>query len=148
MPTACLIVCEKTGRWAAAFRRALAGHSQALSETRSLAHCGRELADSPASVVAIEITPANLEAVCQEMLAWSHHYPAARLLALAERGLETAEVLLREAGALDVLFSTRDVPAASRLVVRRLALAPVPALPWREALQNRLPWDAWATPPG
>ncbi|MDX1947398.1 MAG: hypothetical protein SFU86_18500 [Pirellulaceae bacterium] len=147
MPSARLIVCEKTGHWAGLFRRALAGR-EVLAETRSLAECGRQLGASPASVVAVEVTAGNLEAILRTLPRWSAEYARARFLALTTRELAAAESLLREAGTLAVLQCAADVPLAVRLAHRHLALAPAAELPWREALLARLPWASLPRPAG
>ena len=50
-----LIVCERTGRWAVALRRELADAGVRVWETRTLADCWNELAESPASFVVLEL---------------------------------------------------------------------------------------------
>jgi hypothetical protein len=144
MSIARLIVCEKTGRWARLFRRALPA-GQLVSEARGLAPCGRLLAEAPASLVAVEATEANLEALIDSLCDWTRDYPAARFIALINAGDAPFEPLLREAGALDVLSSAGGVPAAARLVRRHLSRAPREELSWRDAIFARLPWAAWAT---
>ena len=83
MPTARLILCEKTSRWAVALRRALGSRQHVLTQTRSLAQCGRELASSPASLVAVECIADNLDQVLAAIGDWSRRYPHARLAAVA-----------------------------------------------------------------
>jgi hypothetical protein len=144
MPTARLIVCEKTGRWARLFRRAQ-GVGEVVSEARSLAQSGRLLAESPASLVAVEATPANLEVVVASLADWTRTVPAARFLALTSPADASFGLLLREAGALDVLCSASQVPAAARLARGHLARAPREELSWRDAILARLPWAAWVT---
>jgi transcriptional regulator with GAF, ATPase, and Fis domain len=50
-----LIVCERTGRWAVALRRELAEAGVRVWETRTLADCWTELAESPASFLVLEL---------------------------------------------------------------------------------------------
>jgi hypothetical protein len=145
MPAFRLIVCERTGRWAALFRRALARQRMPIAETRSLAECGRQLAASSASVAAVEVSAANLENVIKLLPAWAREFPAARFVTVADGELAALEPLLREAGALDVLYLGSDVPRAAQLAIRRRALAPAEQLPWRQAIASRLPWAAWAS---
>jgi hypothetical protein len=148
MAAARLIVCEKSSRWAVAFRRALGRRHRVVAESRSLADCRRQLAEHSGSVAALETTTTNLEAVLKQLPAWSREFPSARFLVLADRELVAAEPLLREAGALEVLLSTSDVARAAKPALRRLALAAPERLSWREAIESRLPWAAWATPRG
>jgi hypothetical protein len=145
MPTPRLILCEKTSRWAVAFRRALHNTPAAILETRSLAQCGRELADSPHSVLGLEVTASNLDAVLESLGQWLPLRPRARALALADASLTAAEPLLREMGAQAVLYSPRESSSVTGLIVRHLALAPKEELPLREAILQRLPWAGAAT---
>ena len=145
MPTARLILCEKTSRWAVALRRALGPRQHVLSQTRSLTECSRELASSPASLVAVECTAANLDQVLVAIGEWSRRYPHARMAVVVDSPLEPAEAMLREAGAVCVLLSLRQAPTLSRLARRHLARAPQSELPLRESILERLPWARWAS---
>jgi len=140
-----LIICEKTGRWAVAFRRALAAGHERIAETRGLAGCSRQLAAGPASIVAVEVTAANLDAVLAAVPEWLRRFPHCRTIALLEPEVDAAEALLREAGVVAVLRSTRGAPAIARLAQRHLATAPADNLPLEQAILNSLPWAKWAT---
>jgi hypothetical protein len=50
-----LVVCERSGRWAMALRRELAGAGLRVWETRNMADCGALLGESPASFVVLEL---------------------------------------------------------------------------------------------
>ena len=115
-----LIVCEKSGRWAVAFRRALGGEARQMIEVRSILSCETMLAQHPTSIIAIEITAANLDTLVAAVPGWLRSFPHCRVLALAEADLASAETLLREAGAVAVLHSTREAPAACRLIERHI----------------------------
>lgn len=134
-----LIVCERTGRWAVALKRAL-GDELKLTETRSLPACTAELSHDPFGVVAVEVTSLNLEAVLASLAAWQRRFPDARVIALGDESLAAADHLLREAGAALVLHSTRESPRAAKLVQRHAARVPAPDLPLEQAIHNRLPW--------
>jgi hypothetical protein len=140
-----LILCEKTSRWAIALRRVLGPRSDVLVETRSLAQCLRELAASPASLVAIETTTANLESVVAFVQLQSRQFDHARFAAVGDGSLITAAPLLAEAGAVAVLTSPREARRLVRLAVRHLAHAPPADLPLAEAIWDRLPWSGFAT---
>jgi len=145
MPTARLILCEKTNRWAIAMRRALDKRSDVLVETRSLAQCLRELAASPASLVAIETTMDNLDSVVALIESQSRRFDQARFVALAGDSIASAEPLLREAGAAAVFTSARQARQLARIALRHLAHAPPDDLPLVEAIWDRLPWRGFAT---
>ena len=164
-----LIVLERTSRWAATFRREMRKAVQprgreslarlvhdngqtvrakdsrpllplTLQEIRSLPQCQRELEASPNSVVAVEVLPHNLVAVAKALSEWSRRFPDARFIALAARGLEAHELLLREAGAIHVIFSPRSLSPLLRLIRRHLARAPQPKLTLENYIWARLPW--------
>jgi len=140
-----LILCEKTSRWAAAFRTALRDSRPQIIETRSIAGCQAVLEESPASLVAIEITPANLEAAIEFVAQCSGRVPRAAAVALMASELSSAALLFREAGALDVATSVLDAPRLAKLVRRHFKQAPQPALSIRQLAAERLPWPAHAS---
>ena len=171
MPPA-LILCERTSRWATAFRRemrksatptkprglpSLARRDHAkgqavlakdsrppasliLQDVRSLPECQRELEAALHSVVAVEVLPQNLAAVVKALSDWSRRFPHARFLALAARGLEPHELLLREAGALHVTLSPRFLAPLLRVIRRHLVHAPKEEQTLEEAIWAGLPW--------
>lgn len=145
MPSAHLIVCEKTNRWAAAFRGALREGKVRIVETRSPGQCEEALRSAPASLAAVEVSTGTLEAVMELLERASRAWPAARIVALLDSGTESAEPLLREAGAVEVLTTTREAPALVRLARRHLALAPPADLGLRQTIAARLPWAGWKT---
>jgi hypothetical protein len=141
MEAARFIVCEKTGQWAVAFRRATFDLGVRIYETRSLAECWEELDASPASFLAIELTESNIESLLARLVDLGRRRPAACALVLASRGKEPYEWLLREAGAVHVLFSPRRVTSAVRLATRHLTRAPKEERTLSESVWARLPWD-------
>lgn len=141
MQSARIIVCEKTGSWAAALRRALSPTRHRVHETRSLAECRRELAQSPASLIAVEVTMENCETLLERLLDLTRRFPKARAITFGSRALKPLECLVREAGATDVLLSPRRIADAARLIERHVAQATGDQLPFRQAIWNRLPWS-------
>lgn len=138
MPASRLIVCEKTGRWAAALRGAGAN----VSSVRSLAQCEAAIA-AEAGVAAVEITPANLEATVH-WLSRVALRPGVHLAALLPAELSAAEPLLREAGAIDMLSSVSAAPRLARLAARGRR-AETPAMSLSELVSQRLPWPQRAS---
>lgn len=145
MSTCRLITCEKTSHWAAALRAALAGGPPALVETRSWADCQAALAAAPASLVAIEVTPANLEAALDAIGRIGQKYPQSRVATLLAPDLLAAEMLLREAGAIEVIGSVLAAPRLARLARRLNSRAPQGELTIQEFVNSRLPWPGLAT---
>jgi hypothetical protein len=146
MSQARVILCEKTGRWAAALRRALGKGSVPVSETLSLSQCGDALQDAPGSLIAVEVSPLALETVLRLIAHARRSDPFARFVALQGAELDSAEPLLREAGAVEVLHSVREAPALALLARRHLALAPRAEPSLSETIAERLPWKRSATP--
>ena len=100
-----LMVCERSGPWAAALRRELAEAGVRVWETRSLAECWESLAAAPASFLIVELTLAR----CRRPVA-ADGAAAARLsrwpevAVVAARPLAGWQWLVREAGAVDFSF--------------------------------------------
>jgi hypothetical protein len=143
MPSARLILCEKTTRWAVALRRSLGKRQGTLAETRGMAQCSRELAASPASLVVVETTADNLAAVVAALPELGRRFPLARFVAVGE-AVDFAEGLLREAGVVSALATPRQARQLARLALRHVAHAPAADLPLAEAIWDRLPWPAAA----
>ena len=139
-----LILCERTPRWAGAFRRELRKAPREvefrIAEVRSFTQCERELAASPHSVAAIEMTSQNLHPALQALVEYRDRFPHVRLIALADRELAPHELLVREAGAIQIVFSPRSLASSVRLIRRHLARAPKKETTLEEAVWNKLPW--------
>ena len=146
MPYAPVIVCEKTGRWAAALRGSLRQDRVSFVETRSLSQCAEALRASPVSLVAVEVTAPSLEPAASFIARACRSCPAARIVVLLDAEVNSAQPLLREAGAVEVLLSVGEMPALARLARRHLALVPPQKLGLRKAIAERLPWKRSQTP--
>ena len=146
MAIARLIVCERTGSWAAALRRVLPGGELPLRETRSLDECAAELAAAPSSVVVLEVSPGNLEAVSRLLAEWNVSFPLARGLVVTAGSLSADDAqLLREAGAVDVVCSPRRLAPWSGVVRRHSSRLPAEAMDPVEQVWASLPWAAYAS---
>ncbi len=135
-----IIICERTDRWAAALRRPLQQVGHRILQTRSLDACWSEVAARPASLVAVEATTVNLEALLPWLPRLMAGFPRARVVVLGQRALESAEWLLREAGAVHVVFSPRQWQPIVRIAQRHLGAAPRPDDTDRRRIWRRLPW--------
>jgi hypothetical protein len=135
-----LIVCERTGKWAVALRRAAGSRAVRVHETRSLEECREEIEASPASLVALEATTGNFD----EILVWLaeawRDFPRCHVVILGHRGLQQRQWLLREAGAAHVIHSPRGVDAVLRIASRHLDESNDEEPLTRERLLDRLPW--------
>lgn len=170
-----LILCERSNRWAAALRIALErGHlpkidSSRLVEVRSLEEIKSSLADYPASMVLIEVSTANLDAVlrwlantqrdrpgltCAALLDCPPgNEPPSRHAAISRRAEISAA--LRQAGAADITDSPRRLPSILSLYARLAAAyvhEPLRQLGHDESLEDwalsLLPWQATRPPVG
>ena len=136
-----IIVCEKTGKWAGALRRQLSPAGRCVCETRSWPECWDEVAHSPASFLALELTSSNAEPLLRRLVDLTRHFPQARAMVVGEPGRERYEWAVREAGAIHAVFAVAQLAAAVRLIERHLALVPQPQLTLRETIWRRLPWS-------
>jgi hypothetical protein len=142
-----LIVCEKTGRWAAALRSALGERPPSLVETRSLAGCEAALVDAPHSLVALETTASNLEATLAFVGRSIGRFPRCYFVALLDPEICDAALLIREGGAIATFDSVLDAARIVRLAKRQLARAPRQEAEGRESVWERMPWASFATTP-
>jgi hypothetical protein len=134
-----LIVCEKTERWALAWR-GLTGESVAFWQTRSLAEVGERLREAPASVVALECPLDRVGEVCRWLERRVADFPQMRTVVLADPPLRPAECVLRTAGAQQVVYSPQALPAVTRWVVRHLDQVPRVVVPIRSWAWQKMPW--------
>ena len=139
-----VVVCEKTGKWAAAIRRVLRPES-GLCETRSWPACLRELQTRTAALVALEVLPENAEAVCRRVAELTRRSRHVHAVLLADRSVKPLEWLLREAGAVHVLFSPREIIRLRPVWERFWAQIPPSQLAFREHVWSRLPWARHAS---
>jgi hypothetical protein len=134
-----VIVCERSGTWAATLRRHLPREIQ-LRETRSLADCLGELTASPASLVVVELSDANLERAVDLVARINRSLPAALVVAVAPRGLEACQWLVREAGAAHFTTSPRDGDILARLAMRHAARGATGSTSFAARIWDALPW--------
>jgi hypothetical protein len=140
MAVARFLICERSGRWAVALRGVGQPGDPRVWETRSPEDCWRELEASPHSIVAVEATIANVESLVRWMKRVESGFPRAHVIVLAQRGLESGQWLLREAGARHVVFSPRDLRGVARMVRRHLAAMPADDDSTRQRIWRQLPW--------
>jgi hypothetical protein len=133
------IICERTGSWATALRRHLPRDLR-LRETRNLADCRGELAAAPASLVVVEVSESNLAAVVELAVDVERMFPWARMVAVASRGCEAWEWLLREAGAIHFTTSPRTADTLARLAARQTARIPTARGTLVAEVWDSLPW--------
>jgi hypothetical protein len=135
------LICEKTGSWAAALRWASDVGAPRLHETRSLVDCREELQRWPASFLVLEATSTGAESVVRLVDELKRSFSRSSAVVVAERQLAPWEGLLREAGAIEVVFSPRRLHLIAGLAARHLARIPRPRQSLRRAIWSRLPWS-------
>ena len=135
-----LIVCEQSGRWAVGLRRHLGPLGPRVYETRSLAGCWEIIAQATASFVIVEAGRANLAMLLDRLAESERQYPLAAVGVVADRGLVSAEWLLREAGAVDFTTSPRRLESLARLACRHIEQAPRPRRTLTQQIWADLPW--------
>jgi hypothetical protein len=147
MSTCRLIVCEKASHFAPALRRELGHKRPSVIETRSLSSCKANLAESPESLVAIETTPDNFEAVVSFVGQIRQQYPQASVVALVNADTICFGALLAEAGAISIFSSVLEVTRLVQMARRKFALATQAELSAQEFVQERMPWPTYASLP-
>jgi len=139
-----IITSEPSGRWAVALRRELGGEAT-VEEARSVAECWQRLADAPASMVVVEVTTGNVEALLARLAQRQREFPRSRVAVVAERRLAGYEWLLREAGAVMFVTSPRRLAPLAAAARRHLEAQPEPAVGTAERIWAGLPWSEHAT---
>jgi hypothetical protein len=135
-----LIVCERTGQWAAGLRRELADAGLRLWETRSLADAWEAMAATPAAFLVLELLPGAAGPLLGRMAWLARDFPRARAAVVAPRRLAAYEGLAREAGAVYFTCSPRHLAPLARMIVRHLADLPPPQQTLLERIWASLPW--------
>ncbi len=142
-----LIVLERSGDWAVALRRHLDPDVRVV-ETRSLRECTERLREHPAAIAALELTPTNPPAIVQFLARAGNEFPAVRAVVVASRQMAEYENLIREAGAIHFVVSTRSLGEVAEIIRRRQiqleaisADIPDDAQDPRPAILANLPWS-------
>ena len=138
-----LIVCERTGRWAAALRREF---SQPIRQTRSLSQCWKELSAVGAGFAVVELTESNVEDLLRRMAQLQRDLPFVRLAVVAARRLAGYQWLMREAGAIHFVCSSRQLGPLALSASRHLenllqSWQTSPSQDSTERIWASLPWQ-------
>ena len=140
-----LILCERQGNWATALVRTDRNVRDFLYETRSLQQMREALESSPRSFLGIELTETNFDTVL-DMLIWlPQSYPQAMAVILTNRCLRGYEWVLRQAGAIDVLVSDRNLRSLIEMARRHIDLTTLVSPNLVQNIWQRLPWQSQRT---
>jgi len=134
------IVCERTGAWASAIRRQLPEGFR-LREVRSLAECVVELREASGSLLGLELTPQNIEAVLELVAGLGRRFPRARALVLADPQLAGYRALSAEAGAIWFTCSPRELQGLRATASKHWSRLPEGRESFAAQVWNELPWD-------
>jgi hypothetical protein len=151
-----LLVCERSGRWAAAVRRAFARRGSVdpprVIETRSLPELCERIAERrrlgrPASPWIVELTPHDAEAACDFLARHVVHGADVPTTVVAAAEAAEYEATVRTAGANLFVSSLRRVDAVVDLYERyradlshRATAAVADDRSWFERTWDDLPW--------
>jgi hypothetical protein len=149
------IVCERGGRWVPALRMAIARDREEnsprhrLREVRHLAELATELADRPASIVAVDVHRGNFADALTWLADAQHVFPSARSIALCDRSIHSLEIeaALREAGAAEVVASPRQLKHLLHFARRHAESVAEHAATMIESDSISLTARAWASLP-
>jgi hypothetical protein len=152
------IVCERSGRWAAALRIAMAGQTsplfgvRQLREVRSLEELTRTLEERRCALAFIEVRRANIGEALKWMADADLAYPGARCLALLDNeeldcaAQERIMDALRAAGAVEIAHSPRHLQPllaiARRHAASQLSTPTDVGQPFAEWAWSLLPWQS------
>ena len=139
-PVSRLIVCERSGEWAAALRIELIQSGVKLRECRGLPDAWTALAETSGAFLVAEATRENLSELAERLSRLRRDFPLARAAVVADRGLAECEWFMREAGAIHFVTSPRQLQPLAALVVRHLAGVPPPPQSVAEQIWASLPW--------
>lgn len=135
------LVCEASKRWTVALRWALAGDDSRFAVVQNLDGCWQTLNCSPGSFLALELTESNLESIVERLEDLRSRFPLARAAVMCDRSLASCQWLVREAGAVHVAVSTRDMSTIVQLAERHIAQVRQPEVGIRQKIWDRLAWQ-------
>lgn len=142
LPVSCsrLIVCEKSGDWANLLRRTLADRGRWIVETRGFHQLAEALVDHPASLCVVDVHPGNLAAAAAAIEQLHRRRPCAAFVAASQEPLLDHGLIVREAGAVLLARSRRDVDLLSDVWRRHCRRRPPREETLREQIIAALPW--------
>ena len=142
-----VVLCERTGDWAVAWRRLWSRRSRRsgpmrLIETRSAAHCLDALAAEVDAFVVVELAPAACDAALDLLCDIQVRFPQLPRAVVADRRLSAYEWLARELGALDFITTPLALDRLCLLAARHLARWVPPRENIAQRVWDELPWKA------
>lgn len=141
-----LIVCEKTPRWAIAWRREL-GEQATVIEVRALTHVDDYPTGASPLAIAVDAGAFRSAALLPAIARWTE--AGAAVVVLESPQFAAAEFAFREAGAVHAVFSPSPLEPAARMLRRhwkrrRPAEAAENNPRLEQSVHERLPWARYA----
>ena len=141
--SALCVVCERGGFWGAGLRRMLGGDGVFVRRCGSFTQCWPDLELFPSSIVLLEAGEADLGDIFELVCRIQRRFPRARSLVVLPRGCQQQQQWwLREAGAVHVVRSSRELDSVARLVRQHVQQAPAIPRTWTEQVYAGLPWSS------
>ena len=134
-----LIVCESSGSWAVGLRRVLRRDRWRVIETRSVDDCWQQLAREPTSIIAWEGTLDGAETVAEQLIEQSRSFPRSPGIVVCRGRATHDEWLWREAGAVHVVRSPRELPSILGMARRHGIRFPAQQRSLEETIWRQLP---------
>lgn len=134
-----VILWEADLRWNAAWRRCVGAPSR-LVAVKSPAEIRKALAEAPASVVVVEFSAVPRDALLEWLAERTFGQCDWAVMLVGGAELEPWRWRLMELGAMLVVTSERDLPAACDAARRHLQRWKPPELGLRERIWESLPW--------
>ncbi|HUY91520.1 MAG TPA: hypothetical protein VMV10_22460 [Pirellulales bacterium] len=143
-----LIFCERSGRWAAAWRlawnRRQRGAGSRLEirplETRSPSECLEAIQAVSTAFVVVELTAADCDRTLDLLFEISTRRHSAAAAVAAERSMMAYEWLARESGAVHFLTSPRELQPLNGLIEQFALRIPQEELDFEQSVWASLPW--------
>lgn len=149
MHAAPVVFCERTGNWAAAWRRVEARRSSRkagrdfagrVMETRSPAECREVVAAHHASFVVVELSSTLVESALELLFDLGVEHADAACGVVADRPMRAYEFLARELGALAFVVSPLELESLCEVAERHIGRSVVEPADVRQRIWENLPW--------
>ncbi len=140
MRSARIIVCERTGRWAASLRCMPQLAAVSISETRMLTECAARLRENQTSVLVVEAVTDKVPDVCRWLKEQADRFMNMRSVIVVSPLDRAADAVLRTAGAHHIVSSVVELNRLARWIARHVDSAPSSRSSVRQWTWARLPW--------
>ena len=137
---AAVIICERGNLWRLALRRAMDSTGIPIRHCRSRQECIERVAAAPASLVILELDPAEPGEGLRCLMQLERRFSACQSIAFACGSSQDLEAAARQAGAVHFVRSVAEAPAVAYAVERHFAQLLERASSPAERIWASLPW--------